>query len=162
MIIRQLFTGHPATPEAYRARLRTLRPLCAVLPVLGAATALFALLGVPRLLGEEQNGSFFSGFYTGTGLFLIVLGARLFFRIGSLLKDGTALRRHFTECTDERNLRISEKAALSAVVALFVILYLILLCAGLFAPVLFVFCLAGILGFAVLYLAFRFYYSRLL
>lgn len=162
MIIRQLFEGHPATPEAYRARLRTLRPFCAVPPVLGAATLLFALLGVPRLLGQEENVSFFSGFYSGTGFFLIALGLVFYLRTGRLLKDETALRRRFTECTDERNCRIDEKAAQAAAVALFLVLYILLLGAGLFAPILFAFCLAGILLFAVLYLAFRLYYSHVL
>lgn len=162
MIICQLLEGHPAGLEEYRARLRSLRPFCAVLPVLGAATVLFALLGVPRLLGEERNISFFSGFYTGTGFSLIALGCILFFRTGRLLRDDAALRRRFTQTTDERNCRINEKAALAAVGALFLVLYLLLLGAGLFAPVLFVFCLVSILLFAVLYLAFRLYYSRVL
>lgn len=162
MIIRQLFDGHPASQEAYRARLRTLRPFCAVPSVLGTATILFALLGVPRLLREQTQLSFFSGFYTGTGCFLLVLGLVLYLRTGRLLKDEAALRRRFTECTDERNCRINEKAALAAAGALFLVLYVLLLGAGLFAPVLFAFCLAGILLFAVLYLVFRFYYSRVL
>lgn len=162
MIIRQFFEGHPATQESYRIRLQVLRPFCAVPMVLGAATVLFALLGVPRLLSEERNISFFSGFYSGTGFFLLVLGLVLYLRIGRLLKDEAALRRRFTECTDERNCRINEKAALAAVGALFLVLYLLLLGAGLFAPVLFVFCLVSILLFAVLYLAFRLYYSRVL
>lgn len=142
MLIQHILEANLSTPEAYRARLRALRPLLVVLKILGAATVLFALLGVPRLLPEGRNASFFSGFYSGTGFFLMVFSAVLFIRIGRILRDDTALRREFTRATDE--------------------LYIVLLAAGLFAPVLFLFCLAGILAFAALYLIFYLYYNRVL
>lgn len=162
MLIQHILEANLSTPEAYRARLRALRPLLVVLKILGAATVLFALLGVPRLLPEGRNASFFSGFYSGTGFFLMVFSAVLFIRIGRILRDDTALRREFTRATDERNRCIRQKAAQSAAVVLFLLLYIVLLAAGLFAPVLFLFCLAGILAFAALYLIFYLYYNRVL
>ena len=77
-------------------------------------------------------------------------------------RDDTALRREFTRATDERNRCIRQKAAQSAAAVLFILLYIVLLAAGLFAPVLFLFCLAGILAFAALYLIFYLYYNRVL
>ena len=162
MLMLQILDGSPATKEAYRARLQALRPLLVVLKILGAATVLFALLGVPRLLPEGRSASFFTGFYTGTGCFLMVFSAVLFIRTGRLLRDDAALRRRFTQCTDERNRCIHQKAMQSAAMVVFVLLYILLLAAGLFAPVLFLFCLAGLLVFGALYLLFRLYYSRAL
>lgn len=162
MLMQHILNGNVSTPDAYRARLRALRPLLVVLKILGAATVLFSLFGVPRLVPETGNPSFFSGFYCGTGIFLLVFSAVLHIRIGRMLWDDTALRRQFTQCTDERNRYIQEKALRSAGAAVFVLLYILLLVAGLFAPVLFLFCLAGILTFGVLYLLFHLYYSRVL
>lgn len=162
MIMQHILDQNVTTLEAYRARLQTLRPLLVVLKILGAATVLFALFGVPRLLPEGRNVSFFSGFYSGTGFFLLVFSAVMFIRISRILRDEPALRREFTQCSDERNRCIRQKAAQSAAMMLFLLLYIVLLVAGLFAPVLFLFCLAGILAFSALYLIFWLYYNHTL
>ena len=162
MLMQHILDGSPATQEAYRARLRALRPLLVVLKILGAATVLFAPLGVPHLIPEGRSASFFAGFYTGTGCFVMVFSAVMFIRISRILRDDAALRRQFTQCTDERNRCIHQKAMQSAAVVLFVLLYIVLLAAGLFAPVLFLFCLAGLLVFGTLYLIFHLYYSHTL
>lgn len=160
MLCKLLLEGNPADLAAYRARLRWLRPLCAAAKVLGVGTILFAQLGVPRLLEPGPQRSFFRGFYTGIGVFVAVAAVAAFFLLGRLLKDEAALRRRFTECTDERNRSIDQKALQSAGAVVFAGLYILLLAAGLFAPVLFVFCLAGVLAYCLLFLGFRLYYRH--
>lgn len=160
MLCKLLLDGHPSDLGAYRTRLRRLRPLCAAVKAPGVGTILFAQLGVPCLLAEGPRQSFFRGFYTGVGAFLTVAAVAVFFMLGRLLTDESALRRRFTECTDERNRSIDQKALQSAGVAVFAGLYILLLAAGLFAPVLFAFCLAGVLAYCLLFLGFRLYYRH--
>ena len=160
MMLKLLFAGCPATMDAYRARTRRCVGLFAALAVLGAATWLYGFFGVPELLPEGARRSYFYGFYTGMGTALAGCGLVLAVRTARLLKDEAALRKAFTRDTDERNRAIRRRAIQAAGVCLFAVLYAGVLVAGLFAPVLFGFCLAGVLGFALLYGLFYAYYNH--
>lgn len=160
MLFRALFAGVPADLNAYRARLRAAMRLYAVLAALGVFTLLFGLLGVPALLPAGHDSDYFSGFYCGMGTALTLGFLVLILRTRRLLRDEAALRRDFTQYTDERNRAIRHRALLAAGVTLFFLLYIAMLVGSLFAPALFSFSLAGVLAFTLLFGVFRLYYSR--
>lgn len=159
MLFRALFSGVPADLNAYRARLRAAVRLYAALAALGAFTLLFGLLAVPALL-PAGDVDYFSGFYCGLGAGLALGFLVLILRTRRLLRDEAALRRDFTQYTDERNRAIRHRALLAAGVTLFFLLYIAMLVGSLFAPALFSFSLAGVLAFTLLFGVFRLYYSR--
>ena len=77
-----------------------------------------------------------------------------------LIESNAALRRAFTEHTDERNTMITHRALRTAGLALCVLLYAGVFVVGLFAPVLFLFCLVGAIAYGLLFCFLRLYYSR--
>lgn len=160
MLLSCLLSGHAADLTAFRAHMKSLQSLFCALAVLGALTCLFGLFGVPRLLPESHRQDFFCGFYCGGGLGLVAASAKFLWRIRRTLRDETALRRAFTEQTDERNAMITNRAARAAGLALCVLLYVGVFFVGLFVPALFLFCLAGALAYSLLFFLFRLYYSR--
>lgn len=160
MLLSCLLSGHAADLTAFRAHMKSLQNLFCALAVLGALTCLFGLFGVPRLLPESHRQDFFCGFYCGGGLGLVAASAKFLWRIHRTLRDETALRRAFTEQTDERNAMITNRAARAAGLALCVLLYVGVFFVGLFVPALFLFCLAGALAYSLLFFLFRLYYSR--
>lgn len=160
MIFSCLFPAKAADPAAFRARLKNLQNLFRALAVLGVLTFLFGLFGVPQILPESRRMYFFSGFYCGGGIGLAVAAVRYILRIRRSLRDETALRRAFTEHTDERIAMITNRAARAAGLALCFLLYAGVFVIGLFAPVLFLFCLVGALAYGALFFLFRVYYSR--
>ena len=140
--------------------LHLLTNLLYVLAALGVLTIVFGLFAVPRILPEGRRLYFFSGFYCGGGTGLTASVAWNIRRLRRTLRDETALRRAFTEQTDERNAMITNRAARAAGLALCVLLYVGVFFVGLFVPALFLFCLAGALAYSLLFFLFRLYYSR--
>ena len=115
-------------------------------------------LGGNALAAVGSSGSLIfllTGFVNGVSLGAGVLVARHY---GA--KDETALRRAFTGHTDERNTMITHRALRSAGLALCVLLYAGVFVVGLFAPVLFLFCLVGAIAYGLLFCFLRLYYSR--
>lgn len=160
MLLSCLLSGHAADLTAFRSHMKSLQSLFCALAVLGALTCLFGLFGVPRLLPESHRQAFFCGFYCGGGLGLVAASAKFLWRIRRTLRDETALRRAFTEHTDERNTMITHRALRTAGLALCVLLYAGVFVVGLFAPVLFLFCLVGAIAYGLLFCFLRLYYSR--
>lgn len=162
MLLRLFLNGSAAGLAAYRRLLQRYRKFACLLMALGLLTVALALWGVPRLLAGSPRQDFFSGFYSGVGCGMTLAAAVWYVRLRRLLADETALKRAFTRDNDERNRQIAARALLSAGVALVCLLYVGLLVAGLFYPVLFWFCLAAATLYAFLTFAFRLYYQRVM
>lgn len=159
MLIR-LFLNRAAGLEEYRRTVRGCRKIACGLAALGLLTLAAALLAVPELLAGSGREDFFSGFYSGVGTGVMAAAAVWYIRLGRLLGDEAALKRAYIKDTDERNRQINTRALLSAGLVLVCLLYIGLLTAGLFYPVLFWFCLAAAVLYVLLTLLFRWYYQR--
>lgn len=160
MLFSRLLSAGAADLAEFRAKQKSLLNLLYVLAALGVLTIVFGLFAVPRILPEGRRLYFFSGFYCGGGAGLTASAAWNIRRLRRTLRDETALRRAFTEQTDERNAMITNRAARAAGLALCVLLYVGVFFVGLFVPALFLFCLAGALAYSLLFFLFRLYYSR--
>ena len=160
MLFCALANRKAQTPEEFRRSLKSISHFCIFTVQLGLVTILFGLLAAPRLVAQARQGEFMSGFYTGLGSAVAVASAVSWFRIRKLLQDETALRREYIKATDERSRNVAALALQAAGIVTVIVLYLVLLVAGLFNPALFQFCFVGALGFSVLFLIFKTYYDR--
>jgi len=160
MLFSCLLSAGAADLAEFRAKQKGLLNLLYVLAALGVLTIVFGLFAVPRILPEGRRLYFFSGFYCGGGAGLTASVAWNIRRLRRTLRDETALRRAFTEHTDERNTMITHRALRTAGLALCVLLYAGVFVVGLFAPVLFLFCLVGAIAYGLLFCFLRLYYSR--
>ena len=160
MLLSCLLSAGAADLAEFRAKQKGLLNLLYVLAALGVLTIVFGLFAVPRILPEGRRLYFFSGFYCGGGAGLTASVAWNIRRLRRTLRDETALRRAFTEHTDERNTMITHRALRTAGLALCVLLYAGVFVVGLFAPVLFLFCLVGAIAYGLLFCFLRLYYSR--
>ena len=111
MLFSCLLSAGAADLAEFRAKQKGLLNLLYVLAALGVLTIVFGLFAVPRILPEGRRLYFFSGFYCGGGAGLTASVAWNIRRLRRTLRDETALRRAFTEQTDERNAMITNHAA---------------------------------------------------
>ena len=118
MLFSCLLSAGAADLAEFRAKQKGLLNLLYVLAALGVLTIVFGLFAVPRILPEGRRLYFFSGFYCGGGAGLTASVAWNIRRLRRTLRDETALRRAFTEQTDERNAMITNRAARAAGLAL--------------------------------------------
>ena len=114
MLFSCLLSAGAADLAEFRAKQKGLLNLLYVLAALGVLTIVFGLFAVPRILPEGRRLYFFSGFYCGGGAGLTASAAWNIRRLRRTLRDETALRRAFTEQTDERNAMITNRAARAA------------------------------------------------
>lgn len=134
--MRGLFCTFPAkNDEEFRAVVRTRMRVMAVFFLLGAATLTVTLLAKFRwtvAVSEHMLGVF-----SGIGSGLIVVSAIRWLQNRRILSDEKRLREERRKSTDERLIAISHKAFRTAAAALVAALYIALLVAGMFYPVLF-------------------------
>lgn len=157
----QIFTAHKSENlEDFRAQKQGELQLTVFTLILGVATVLFALLGVPRILPEEGHQSFYMGFYSGVGCCVAVISLIGIVNLRRLLRDDAALKRERTKAMDERNQQINHYALQAAGFCLSFLLYAGVLVVGLFNPTLFWFCFAAAMCYSVLTVVFRAYFTH--
>ena len=145
--------------EEYRAKRSRRTMLYAGMAVLGVVTLLFDFLAVPNMVSPDtQAGGFSRGLYLGAGFALIVCGIFMAVMNARSMKDETKLKRLRAEEEDERSHAIATQATRAAALLTGVVLYLVMLVAGVLSPMLVLFCAAVVCLFFGSMCAFQAYY----
>jgi predicted lysophospholipase L1 biosynthesis ABC-type transport system permease subunit len=161
MLLKGILCDKTANMEEYKAKRRRRTYVYLGMAVLGVLTLLFDFLAVPRLVPQDTPfGGFSKGLYLGAGAALIACGGMMAYRNLRSLKDEALLKRLRAEEEDERSRAIASRATFSAAIVTMVILYLVLVVAGVFSPMLVLFCIGVVVVFFVCELAFQCYYGH--
>lgn len=121
------------TNEEYRKVVKRKRWRSAAVFFAGLLNCLGILLA--ERLWDLTLNSQISSFYLGIGTGLVLVGIVLWFRYSSMLRDEEKLKESRVELSDERNKKISNSAFRTATITVIIALYITVLAAGIWHPI---------------------------
>lgn len=146
------------TNEEYRKELKGRNQWMFFLAIVGAATAIIALLAENGDAGAIPD--YMLGVYCGAGTGIMLACLILIVKNLLLFKDEEKLKQSRLENYDERNAEIRSKAVFAAVKVMLIVCFMITLVGGIFYPYLVKVMLFIIYTFLFSYLIADAYYKR--